>query len=209
PRLPAGIRQAGAGSGRRADPIGRRSFRRARPTRTDRRSRPASARPDVAESEHVHAPCSRGEHRRIEAASGKVYDFCAHGLRLQCVLSGGGAVVAGMISTGVGEATLPALVRRSRFPVPVAAATSAGIVAGTGGGAAPPPPGGLLAGGAGGARAPRTVVWARGGGGGWWGGTRLEGRVRERASRLFFAALFAAIGLAFLLAFTVYAHRFV
>ena len=85
----------------------------------------------VAESEHVHAPCSHGEYRRIVAASGKVYDFCAHGLRLQRLLSGGGALVAGMISTGVGEATLPPLVRRSRFPVPVAAATSTVIVAGT------------------------------------------------------------------------------
>ena len=85
----------------------------------------------VAESEHVHAPCTQGEHRRIEAASGRVYDFCAHGLRLQRVLSGGGALVAGMISTGVGEATLPPLVRRSSFPVPVAAATSTVIVAGT------------------------------------------------------------------------------
>ena len=85
----------------------------------------------VAESEHVHAPCSHGEYRRIVAASGKVYDFCAHGLRLQRLLSGGGALVAGMISTGVGEATLPPLVRRSRFPVPVAAATSTVIVAET------------------------------------------------------------------------------
>ncbi len=32
----------------------------------------------------------------------------------------GGAFIAGLISTGVGEATLPALVQRSRFPVPVA-----------------------------------------------------------------------------------------
>jgi uncharacterized protein len=90
----------------------------------------------VADSEHVHAPCSRGEHRRIEAAGGRVYDFCAHGLRLQRALSGAGALVAGTISTGVGESTLPALVRRSRFPVPVAAATSTVIVAGTVAGAA-------------------------------------------------------------------------
>jgi hypothetical protein len=41
-----------------------------------------------------------------------------------------------MISTGVGEATLPGLVRRSRFPLPVAAATSTVVVAGTVAGAA-------------------------------------------------------------------------
>jgi hypothetical protein len=76
----------------------------------------------VAESEHVHAACSSGKHRRIVGASGRVYDFCAHGLRLQRLMSGAGAIVAGMISTGVGEATLPPLVRRSRFPVPIAAA---------------------------------------------------------------------------------------
>jgi uncharacterized membrane protein YfcA len=39
-------------------------------------------------------------------------------------------------------------------------------------------------------------------------GTRLQGRVSERASRRFFAVLFAAIGVTFLLAFTVFIHRF-
>jgi uncharacterized protein len=163
----------------------------------------------VAESEHVHLPCSRGEHRRIEAAGGKVYDFCAHGLRLQRVLSGGGALVAGMISTGVGEATLPALVRRSRFPVPVAAATSTVVVAGTVVGAAATHLIELLREGGLGAIPWNLIVWAVPGAViGAFVGTRLQGRVSERASRRFFAALFAAIGLAFLLAFTVFAHRF-
>jgi len=163
----------------------------------------------VAESEHVHAPCSQGEHRRIKAASGKVYDFCAHGLRLQRVLSGGGALVAGMISTGVGEATLPALVRRSRFPVPVAAATSTVIVAGTVVGAAATHLIELLKEGGVGAIPWNLIGWAVPGAiMGAFVGTRLQGRVSERASRTFFAALFAAIGLAFLLAFTVFAHSF-
>ena len=163
----------------------------------------------VAESEHVHAPCSQGEQRRIKAASGKVYDFCAHGLRLQRVLSGGGALVAEMISTGVGEATLPALVRRSRFPVPVAAATSTVIVAGTVVGAAATHLIELLKEGGVGAIPWNLIVWAVPGAIiGAFVGTRLQGRVSERASRTFFAALFAAIGLAFLLAFTVFAHRF-
>jgi uncharacterized membrane protein YfcA len=163
----------------------------------------------VAESEHVHPPCSQGEHRQIEAASGKVYDFCAHGLRLQRVLSGSGALVAGMISTGVGEVTLPALVRRSRFPVPVAAATSTVIVAGTVVGAAATHLIELLKEGGVGAIPWNLIVWAVPGAViGAFVGTRLQGRISEKASRTFFAALFAAIGLAFLLAFTVFAHRF-
>lgn len=134
-----------------------------------------------------------------------VADFCAHGLRLQRVLSGGGAVLAGMISTGVGEATLPALVRRSRFPVPVAAATSTVIVASTVVGAAATHLLELLAEGGVGAIPWNLIVWAVPGSViGAFVGTRLQGRISERASRLFFAA----IGLAFLLAFTVYAHRF-
>ena len=39
-------------------------------------------------------------------------------------------------------------------------------------------------------------------------GTRLHGRVSERATRRFFSALFAVIGVVFLLAFTVFARRF-
>ena len=39
-------------------------------------------------------------------------------------------------------------------------------------------------------------------------GTRLQGRVSERASRLFFSGLFLLIGTVFLLAFTVFSARF-
>jgi uncharacterized membrane protein YfcA len=39
-------------------------------------------------------------------------------------------------------------------------------------------------------------------------GTRLQGRVSERAARLFFAFLFTAIGVTFLLAFSVFIRRF-
>jgi uncharacterized membrane protein YfcA len=39
-------------------------------------------------------------------------------------------------------------------------------------------------------------------------GTRLQGRVSEDAARRFFAGLFAAIGITFLLAFTAFVHRF-
>lgn len=75
----------------------------------------------VSESERSHPGCGAGEERTIRSAEGKVYEYCAHGLGLQRVLSGAGAFVAGLISTGVGEATFPPLVQRSRFPVPVAA----------------------------------------------------------------------------------------
>jgi len=163
----------------------------------------------VSESEHAHPACSEGEHRRIEAANGTVYDFCAHGLPLQRVLSGAGAIMAGMISTGVGEATLPALVRRSRFPVPVAAATSTVVVAGTVAGAALTHLVELLREGGIGAIPWNLLVWAAPGAIiGAVIGTRLQGSLSERASRMFFAGLFAAIGAAFLLAFTVFAGRF-
>lgn len=163
----------------------------------------------VAESEHIHAPCSSGEHRRIVAASGRVYDFCAHGLRLQRLMSGAGAIVAGMISTGVGEATLPPLVRRSRFPVPVAAATSTVIVAGTVAGAAATHLVELLREGGVGAIPWNLIVWAVPGAViGAFVGTRFQGKVSEKVARRFFAGLFAVIGVAFLLAFIVFARRF-
>lgn len=85
----------------------------------------------VSQSDRSHPPCGHGQARAIRAAGGHTSAWCAHGLRLQHAISGAGAVVAGLISTGVGEATLPPLVRRSRFPVPVAATTSTLIVAGT------------------------------------------------------------------------------
>jgi len=97
---------------------------------------PRAAPALVSDSDRSHPPCGLGEARRVWAADGHAYEYCAHGLGLQRVLSGVGAVVAGLISTGVGEATLPGLVRRSRFPVAVAAATSTVIVAGTVTGAA-------------------------------------------------------------------------
>jgi len=163
----------------------------------------------VCESKHTHSPCKTGEHRGFRAASGRIYDYCAHGLRLQRVISGAGAIVAGMISTGVGEATLPALVRRSRLPVPVAAATSTVVVAGTVAGAAVTHliqltfEGGLSA-------IPwNLIVWAVPGSIlGAYLGTRLQGRVSERLARYFFAGLFAAIGVSFLLAFTVFLNLF-
>lgn len=163
----------------------------------------------VCESEQAHAHCPDGTHRQLWAASGKVYDFCAHGLRLQQVMSGTGALIAGMISTGVGEATLPPLVRRSNFPVPVAAATSTVVVACTVAGAALTHFVELIQHGGVSAVPWNLLVYAVPGAIiGAFLGTRLQGRVSEKAARLFFAGLFAAIGVSFLLAFTVFKHRF-
>jgi uncharacterized protein len=163
----------------------------------------------VCESDTSHQACGLGEQREVRAANGKVYSYCAHGLRLQRVLSGGGAFVAGLISTGVGESTLPALVQRSRFPVPVAAATSTVVVAGTVAGAATTHLVQLVIEGGLSAIPWNLLVWAVPGSIiGAFIGTRLQGRVSERTSRLFFAGLFAAIGVAFLLAFTVFVRLF-
>ena len=163
----------------------------------------------VAESDRSHPPCGQGQARHVRAASGQSYDYCAHGLGTQRILSGVGAFMAGLISTGVGEATLPPLVRRSRFPVPVAAATSTLIVAGTVVGAATTHLVQLTAEGGLSAIPWNLIVWAVPGAIlGAFLGTRMQGRVSERLTRALFTALFGMIGLTFLLAFTVFRHRF-
>ncbi len=176
---------------------------------------PQGSRPEapcpclVCESECSEPDCPPGQQRRLAATDGTTYAWCPEHLGAQHAFSGAGAFLAGLISTGVGEATLPTLVRRSRVPVPVAAATSTLVVAIT-----------VL-----GAALTHLVQLARQGGLAaipWnlivWGvpgailgasiGTQLHGRVSERATRRFFAALFAAIGVTFLVAFTVFARRF-
>jgi uncharacterized protein len=163
----------------------------------------------VRQSDRSHPPCGHGQARQLRTAAGRTYAWCAHGLRGQRAISGAGALVAGLISTGVGEATLPPLVRRSRFPVPVAAATSTLIVAGTVTGAAATHLVQLVAAGGLAAIPWNLLVWAVPGAvTGALLGTRLQGRVREDTARRFFAGLFALIGLTFLLAFTVFASRF-
>jgi uncharacterized membrane protein YfcA len=162
----------------------------------------------VVHSERSHEDCPAGRRRKVRAAGGNVYRYCAHRLGLQRALSGAGALVAGLISTGVDEATLPSLVRLSRFPVPVAAATSTLVVAGTVLGASITHLVQLAI--QGGYRAiPWTlIVWAVPGAlVGAWIGTHFQGRVSERASRLFFSALFLVIGVVFLAAFTIFTRR--
>lgn len=169
----------------------------------------AAAPAIVGESDRSHSDCPSSQLRVLDAANGQHYEYCAHGLGLQRVLSGAGAFLAGLISTGVGEATLPALVRRSRFPVAVAAATSTVIVAGTVVGAATTHLIQLAAEGGLSAIPWNLIVWAVPGSvAGAFLGTRMQGRISEQATRRFFTALFAMIGIVFLAAFTVFRSRF-
>lgn len=170
---------------------------------------PASSAAVAVKGDPQPAACIDGVQRRVAAANGQTYEFCARGLRGQQVLSGAGAFFAGLISTGVGEVTMPGLIRRSRFPAAIAAATSTVVVAGTVFGAAfthmlqLAVEGGLRA-------IPwNLIVWAVPGAIiGAFIGTALQGRVSAKATRRFFGALFLAIGLTFLLAYTVFLERF-
>ncbi len=151
-----------------------------------------------------------GASRHIISRDGEAYTYRASGLGGQQALSGAGALVAGLISTGVGEATLPGLVRRSRFPLPVAAATSTVVVASTVAGAGVTHLVQLARDGGFGAIPWNLLAWAVPGAViGAVLGTQLQGKVPEQLARRFFAALFAAIGVTFLLAFVVFERRFV
>jgi uncharacterized membrane protein YfcA len=110
-----------------------------------------------------------------------------------------------MLSTS----SVPTLVRRSRVPVPVAAATSTLVVAITVFAAALTHVVQLARQGGLAAIPSNLIVWGVPGAIiGAALGTRLQGRVSEHATRRFFATLFAAIGVTFLVAFTVVARRF-
>ncbi len=116
---------------------------------------------------------------------------------------------AGVISTGGGEATMPGLTRRSRYPVPVAAATSTVVVIGTVVGAALTHMVQLAVEGALSAIPWNLIVRAVPGAvTGALIGTALQGRISTRATRLFFGTLVLAIGVILLLALTVFVHRF-
>ena len=93
--------------------------------------------------------------------------------------------------------------------MPVAAATSTVIVAGTVTGAALTHTVQLAKDGGLSAIPWNLLVWAVPGAvAGAWLGTRLQGRVDEHAARQFFTALFGLIGVVFLLAFTVFRNTF-
>lgn len=164
------------------------------------------------EHEEHEDPC-RGMHgateRELIAAGGVRYRYCIHGMGLSRLFSGIGGGIAGLISTGIGEATLPTLVRRVRLPIPVAAATSTVVVAGTVVGAAVTHLVQLAAEGGFDAIPWNLIVWAVPGALiGAQIGTTLQGRLDEALTRRFFAALFAIIGVTFFVAFTVFRSRF-
>jgi uncharacterized protein len=70
----------------------------------------------VGQSDRSHPPCLHGQAREIRAAGGHTYAWCAHGLRLQHMISGVGAFVAGLISTGVGRRPCPRWSGARGFP---------------------------------------------------------------------------------------------
>lgn len=144
----------------------------------------------------------RGGERVVEGSDGTRYRYRYERRKLPVTLAltGAGGTLAGLISTGIGEATLPNLVRRVGMPVPVAAATSVIVVAATDGGAAIVHLLLLLREGGFGAVPWNLIAWAVPGAiTGSFLGTRLQGRVPERLANRFFGALFTGIGVAFLL----------
>ena len=147
--------------------------------------------------------------REILTTDGASYRYRVERMNSQAGLTGAGAFVAGLISTGVGEATLPGLVRRSGFPIPVAAATSTVVVAATVTGAAITHLFALSREGGWAAIPWNLLVWAVPGAVvGALIGTKWQGRISEQASHRFFGVLFLAIGVTFLAAFTVFSERF-
>jgi len=71
------------------------------------------------------------EMTRVEDAEGTVYEWRTCNRRVGRLLTAGGATMAGLISTGIGEVTMPQLVKRCHVPVAVAAGTSIMVVAAT------------------------------------------------------------------------------
>jgi len=90
--------------------------------------RPASPNPRPQRS-----PPTRQDREvtRVEDADGNVYEWRTCDRRVGRLVAPGGATMAGLISTGIGEVTMPQLVKRCHVPVAVAAGTSIVIVAAT------------------------------------------------------------------------------
>lgn len=139
-----------------------------------------------------------------DTSSGETYRFTAQRLGPQPWFSGGGAFLEGLISAGTGEVTVPRLIMRSGYPIPIAVATSLVLVViadftasithftqfamGEGIGEVPW----------------NVIVWgAPGMAAGAYVGSRLQGRFSDIATKRFFAVLFALIGAVFL-AFTTF-----
>ncbi len=90
--------------------------------------RPGSSNP---KPEYAPIRDEAPELTRVVDAQGTVYEWRTCNRRVGRLLTAGGAAMAGLISTGIGEIEMPQLVKRCRVPVPVAAGTSIMIVAST------------------------------------------------------------------------------
>jgi uncharacterized membrane protein YfcA len=123
-----------------------------------------------------------------------------HGANVQRVISGGGAFMTGLISTGIGEVTQPLLIVRSHFPVPIAAATSIVLVAVADLGAIVTHFSQFLLTDGITSIPWNLIVWGVPGmAGGAALGSWLQGRVNAYAAQKFFVALFVLLALTFLL----------
>jgi uncharacterized membrane protein YfcA len=141
---------------------------------------------------------------RIVDSEGKVYEWHTCNRRVGRLLTAGGAAMAGLISTGIGEIEMPQLVKRCHVPVPVAAATSIVIVALTVLGASVAHFLRLLQEGGVDAIPWNLIVYTVPGAiiGGQIG-ARLQGKVPPRTMERSMAILFLLIGLVFLVNVTV------
>lgn len=133
--------------------------------------------------------------RELVDSDGRRFSCTVSGVESARGLSGCGALLAGLVSTGVGEATMPNLVRRMKLPLAVAAATSTVVVAGTVVGTALTHLTQLTIDGGLGATPWNLVVWAVPGAiVGAQVGSRMQGRVDDGHTALFFSLLFAVVG---------------
>ncbi len=68
------------------------------------------------------------ENRQTTDREGRVYEYEFHAPKKGATALGLGGFLTGLLSVGIGEVVMPLLIRRYRFPVPVAAATSILVV---------------------------------------------------------------------------------
>ncbi len=68
------------------------------------------------------------ENRQTTDREGRVHEYEFHAPRKGAAALGLGGFLTGLLSVGIGEVVMPLLIRRYRFPVPVAAATSILVV---------------------------------------------------------------------------------
>jgi uncharacterized membrane protein YfcA len=143
---------------------------------------------------------SKGHRLCKLGTGGQSYIFHPRGLKGQAAISGSGGLLTGLISTGIGELTVPGLVLRSGYPIPVAAATSIVLVAVADISAVLTHTIQFVT-----QEGMRAIPWnlivwgAPGMAVGAYLGSSLQGRFSERASQYFFVGLFFFLGVIFLI----------